>query len=82
MNCPMCGMSEWISVKDRLPERDLDVLVLEKRWTPYVGGTINMRYIPRYIDGTCAGDDGMVWYPGGLAVNCTTHWMHIPDAPE
>jgi hypothetical protein len=58
---------EWISVKDRLPEKDVEVLV----WDGY------NRFIA-YFSGTMW-DSGYGW---DMMVNVTvTHWMPLPDAP-
>ena len=74
----------WISVKDSLPPKGKDVLVRDCQ------GCIAIRYIPEPMDETkkklrrifpessVAGDDGRSWYPGGLSISKTTHWMPIP----
>lgn len=67
---------EWISVEDRLPEREREVLVLED------DGDMSVRYIPRYRGGEYAGDCGRSWYPGGLSVDFTTHWIPLPTPPK
>jgi len=69
-------MSKWISVDDRLPERGVDVLVLHET------GDMNVRYIPLYRDGQTHGDNGKSWYPGGMNVGWTTHWMALPELPK
>jgi len=78
----------WISVTERLPERGQEVLVFEKR------GYVSVRYIPvimplweRRSRGLAngdkiSGDDGTLWYPGGLDImDHTSHWMPIPSPP-
>lgn len=59
-------MSEWISVKKSLPERDQEVLITD-------GETIRVAYLdlkPGFFS-----DDWMVY---GTA----THWMDLPEAPK
>lgn len=68
---------EWINVKEKLPERGVEVLVLGK------DKTISVRYIPkRSKEGYYAGDDGRSWYPGGWGIGWTTHWQPLPKAPK
>ena len=59
-------MSEWISVKDRLPEEKQRVLVRCKT----VGTTVGWRLWGEWM--TDLGD-------GGSEV---THWMQLPEMPE
>lgn len=63
-------MSEWISVKDRLPEGYTDVLVCFITASGYhVEVTFYCDHHPDYGNG---------WY---LPVNIT-HWMPLPEPPE
>jgi len=63
----------WIKCLERLPERGVNVLVLEK------GGFQSVKYIPICSkSGNYAGDDGKTWYPGGIEVGWTTHWQPLP----
>ncbi len=59
---------EWISVKDRLPKVNIDVLVLSR------DGTMSIRYIPEESWRES-------WYPGGKGIGWTTHWMELPKPP-
>ncbi len=56
-------MSEWINVKDKLPELYETVLV-------YTKDSINIvkRTDPK---------DGNIW--DVIAKECITHWMHLPS---
>lgn len=63
-------MSEWISVKDRLPEPYVAVLVWEKDDTKEGG----FAYVDRH--------DGEVWKIGSLGNGAVTHWMPLPEPPE
>ena len=67
-------MSEWISVKDRLPKRGIG------RYIVYVENIANYRPIP---DNTIVAD----WYFCDWSFpfseyNRVTHWMPLPQKPE
>jgi hypothetical protein len=60
-------MSEWISVKDRLPEQDEEVLVVDSR------GDVALQ----------SHDDCWGWEIAGcLPLLEPTHWMPLPDPPQ
>lgn len=62
-------MSEWISVKDQLPERFKPVLVCrEKNGSPYVEQGHK--------------DVGEWWKVYGTRTKHITHWMPLPEPPE
>ena len=64
-------MSEWISVKDRLPEIGLRVLTLDK-W-----GHIHDRSLYRFNCGFLS------FRPDGLEPGKdVTHWMPLPEPPK
>ena len=64
-------MSNWISVKDRLPTEGERVLTLDK-W-----GHISDRTLERFRDGT------ILFRPDGLSPQKDiTHWMPLPEPPE
>nr|DAL53670.1 MAG TPA_asm: Protein of unknown function (DUF551) [Caudoviricetes sp.] len=68
------SVSEWISVKDRLPESQADVLVVafwHERWQTMMGWHSDMGKKWRVI--TPHGERE----PGGV-----THWMPLPDPPK
>lgn len=60
-------MSEWISVKDRLPENPKPVLGYRPRIKKFM--------FVEYLDGA--------WYSCGsiLARNAISHWMPLPEPP-
>lgn len=71
-------MSEWISVRDRLPEKWMEVLVAVR-----IGGV--------YCIGGIATRGKLEWHYDYLNVNganfhmdgCNpTHWMPLPEPPE
>ena len=62
----------WVSVKDRLPEKYVSVLIA---------------YKDRFGDTSVAGgvvDDQQEWVGIGLSIepDSVTHWMPLPEAPE
>ena len=62
--------SEWISVEERLPEKDKDVMCYSNK----NGGHMFFGY-----RGWISGE----WMEGGsLHIGDVTHWMPLPDAPE
>jgi hypothetical protein len=60
----------WISVNDRLPETDKDVLVR------HCGGKLEVKHLPKKEEG-----HSRAWYPGGLSIENSTHWMELPHPP-
>lgn len=62
-------MTEWISVFDRLPDDDEDVLVFNPRDGIGIG-----EYDPEKEEWTCYYDWAPMWM--------TTHWMHLPESPR
>lgn len=61
-------MSNWISVKDRLPDRDGTYLVATKN------RAVMMTHF--YIV------DGHGFFSGGKLSRHITHWMPLPEPPE
>ncbi len=76
-------MSEWISVKDRLPEPWIDVLVSCKS---SVGITIEKDDPYMEIDRIVVWKDLRDEYPPSFSTDrfygCVTHWMELPKPPE
>lgn len=85
-------MNNWISVKDRLPEKNGDYLVVVKGYvttSPYVkilSFMSNLKLHPefRYYDKVYNGQSG--WWEsdseGDWIVRDVTHWMELPELPE
>lgn len=76
---------EWISVKDRLPENDEDVLVYHWDDRHICVGCFDESRVSFYIesDGTkfytdCGWETDIPWAQKGQV----THWMPLPEAPE
>ena len=59
-------VQQWISVKDRLPEQNKDVLVYTI--------THDVRKAHCYGERSWFGHDG-IW-------RCVTHWMPLPEPPK
>ena len=63
-------MSEWISVKDRLPEVRIIVLA-------YAAQTNGIYFAFRERD-----SENFVNYDSGYYLNTVTHWMPLPKPPK
>jgi hypothetical protein len=63
-------MSEWISVDDRLPKRQENVLVASKHGFVCIASLTNNHRNNKFYDGD------------GLAINSITHWMPLPEPPK
>ena len=61
-------MSEWISVKDRLPETPVEVLVFNL-------GTWVLAYWNEDVG-------QWILYNGDKVLRYVTHWMPLPEPPE
>ena len=63
--------NEWVSVEDRLPENDADVLMWRGKWKIAEAGTYrNARFwVYDEIGDSYVADD-------------ITHWMHLPAPPD
>lgn len=68
---------EWISVKDRLPEDDQDVLVCVN------GNTIDTGYCAIHCSGLDLQDDmNRHWCTYACVSNNVTHWQPLPELPK
>lgn len=73
-------MSEWISVKERLPERGVHVLVYDGRISEDYLGTEDHEFMMRSPSDKPRRPAS--WVVGCVTVNGRiTHWMPLPDAP-
>ena len=81
-------VQEWISIKDRLPEKDGSYLVVSN----YFGNhqSINVRSFAKAGETVSEYDlagEKNVWYRydiecGYLSINSITHWMPLPQLPK
>ena len=63
-------MSNWISVEDRLPKRQENVLVASKHGFVCIASLTNNHSNNKFYDGD------------SLAINSITHWMPLPEPPN
>jgi len=77
-------MMKWISVKDRLPENEVDVLVFNPKDGISIG-EFDLERVHGYYkkDGTyfitsSGWETEYSWAP----YMCPTHWMPLPQPPE
>lgn len=76
----------WISVNERLPEQDQDVLLIAHGWshrTIYIGRLHHMEATTSWLTGITSKDSE--WSISGWSYLRTpevTHWMEIPEPPK
>ena len=85
-------MNNWISVKDRLPEKNGAYLVVvqgyitDKPYIKLLHFMTNLKLYPqfRYEENVANGQSG--WWDGDgegdWIVHDVTHWMSLPELPE
>ncbi len=70
-------MSEWISVKERLPEEDLSVLCVEMKCSRKYPNLL----IAYLQDGKWHHDNGIKYYEDNADYMAITHWQSLPEPP-
>lgn len=80
-------MSEWISVADRLPERNGEYLVATKMFGRRMVLTVSFATDLYEIEKRNFPEHGPGWYKfsdmrGFYEWEGVTHWMPLPDLPE
>lgn len=75
----------WISVKDKLPEPEQDVLVIAHGWSGrllYIGSYQRMEAETSWLTGvTSKASDWSLWGWSYLREPEVTHWMPLPEPP-
>ena len=75
----------WISVKDKLPEPEQDVLVIAHGWSGrllHIGSYQRMEAETSWLTGvTSKASDWSLWGWSYLREPEVTHWMPLPEPP-
>ena len=81
-----CNGMEWISVKDRLPDDEQEVLVIAHGWDGrlvYVGSHRRVEAQKSWLTGiTSKSSEWSLWGWSYLKEPIVTHWMPLPEPPE
>lgn len=83
---PATPVPQWISVKDRLPEAEQEVLVISRGWGDrllYVGQYKKMEAQTSPLTGiTSKESDWLLWGWSYMKKPQVTHWMPLPEPPK
>ncbi len=86
-DCPLPDVEPegWISVKDKLPEPEQDVLVIAHGWSGrllYIGSYQRMEAETSWLTGvTSKASEWSLWGWSYLREPEVTHWMPLPEPP-
>jgi len=84
-NSGVWASTNWISVKDKLPERQKPVLVYVPPYSDkdeeYIGHVAMAYYTHSANGGYWAGTDGNVYGAIGI-IHEPSHWMPLPESPK
>lgn len=86
-DCPLPDVEPegWISVKDKLPEPEQDVLVIAHGWSGrllYIGNYQRMEAETSWLTGvTSKASEWSLWGWSYLREPEVTHWMPLPEPP-
>ena len=79
-------VQEWISVEDRLPSDEQDVLVIAHGWDGrlvYVGSHKRVEAKKSWLTGiTNKSSEWLLWGWSYLKEPIVTHWMPLPNPPK
>lgn len=80
-------MADWISVKERLPEAGVEVLVIAEGWgkTPpyYLGCLQHMKPETSFLTGITSKESEWLLHGWSyLRAPDVTHWMPLPKPPK
>lgn len=78
-NSGVWASTNWISVKDRLPENQGPVIVYVPLHDDCIG-YVGMAYYTQFGEGFWAGTDGNLYGEIGI-IHPPTHWMPLPEPP-
>ena len=77
---PGDNMTEWISVKDRLPEEKINEITMDYY---HVICCCDFGGLPRRVDvRPYQFGRGHFWHGAGIMDDVVTHWMPLPEPPE
>lgn len=76
--------SEWISVEERLPERELQELMRMNplKVFPCLVVIMGDYYNKAYVSKAYYAEEGFISGGSGLITERITHWMPLPEPPE
>ncbi len=80
-------MSKWISVKDKLPESNVEVLVVNSKGSMSTSKNVGLaqdvigKYNRSFYDEERDFNSVCASIGGGWSMN-VTHWQSLPSAPE
>lgn len=84
-NSGVRASTNWISVKDRLPENQNPVMVFVPPHIDEIKGTflgyVGMAYYTSLGEGFWCGTDGNLYGAIGM-IHTPTHWMPLPEPPK
>jgi hypothetical protein len=84
-NSGVWASTNWISVKDRLPENQNPVMVFVPPHVDEIKGTflgyVGMAYYTSLGEGFWCGTDGNLYGAIGM-IHTPTHWMPLPEPPK
>ena len=79
-------VQEWISVDDRLPEDEQEVLVISHGWDGrlvYIGSHKRVEAQKSWLTGiTNKSSEWLLWGWSYLKEPMVTHWMPLPEPPK
>lgn len=77
---------KWISVEERLPEPNTDVLLIANGWkarSVYIGRLRRVEPTKSWLTGiTSKGSDWTIWGFSYIVEPIVTHWLPLPEPPK